>query len=176
MRNKPGRPTRPSPLRLAWITLAALVALQAWTSSAANDDRLVRVRVSNHRHDPFHPWQTSKPGRRMGYGVQIDPQHILTTERLVRNQTLVEIQRPRSADKMQVEVLMSDHRLDLALLKMPLLPMLKQQDAIAIEENIRLGDSLEILQMDDVRDLQAGPVRVQQIRVGQLPDSPNSLL
>ncbi|MDA1043766.1 MAG: hypothetical protein O3C57_00935, partial [Verrucomicrobia bacterium] len=170
-----GMSTRKS-ARLLLCALLGIAALQVWRSSAAEDDRLVRVQVSNQNNDPFHPWQTSAPGVQAGYGFQIDASHILTTERLVRNHTLVEIMRPRSAHKVSVAVVMSDHRLNLALLEMPALPTILSKTMIDMEENIRLGDQLEIIQMDDIRDMQSGPVRVQQIRVGRLPDSPNSLL
>jgi hypothetical protein len=166
--------TMPAHMLATSLVLACL--LNTTPRACADDARLVRVLVTQQSHDPVYPWRTRRPSVRAGYGYQIDQNHVLTTEHLTRNHTLVEIQRPRAATKQAVEVLKSDPRLNLTLLRLPVLPTANPLPSTETADHVRLGNDLQILQMDDARDTETGPSRVQQIGVKRLPDAPTSLL
>jgi S1-C subfamily serine protease len=139
-------------------------------------DPIVRITTSYQRDSSFYPWRKQPPRRRIGFGVVIDKNHILTTENMVRNNTLVEIQLPHSGKNITATVVKSDHQVNLALLH------IVDSDAFAginypgFIEKLPVNSSVSITQIDETSGIQKGDGHVVKVFVGSLPKAASSLL
>lgn len=138
----------------------------------ASDSSLFQVIVTHLETDPFRPWQTKRPGFRAGYGVVIGKGRILTTEHLVRNARVVELRSPRSAEKIQASVKVSDPEVNLALLSFDTDDGRDAPPPSALARKVQRGDRLEIQQFDETVQTQIGEGRLIQIEMDDLPSAP----
>ncbi len=159
-------------LTLMFLTIA-LIPLGAYADSAP----VVRVMTTYQEYDPFQPWQKRSPSTRAGFGVVINETHVLTTARLVRNHTLIEVQLARSGEKITATLVKADPQVNLALLHIatnaqqtPLPPQ------TTIAEEVPLRSEVEIIQIDETRAIQRGDGRILKTLVDDLPYYPYSAL
>lgn len=152
-------------LLLGWGTVCAAAAAPAQAP-------VVRVQVTYQTYDPFFPWQKRSPDERFGFGVRIDNTHVLTTESLVRNHTLIEIQLPRSGEKITAVPIKTAPKVNLALLKVTGTPSPPDQIPIAYAQHIRVDHAVEIVQIDNTSAIQRGDARIVKTLVDGLPHAP----
>ena len=126
---------------------------------------IVRIRVTHQAFEPRQPWQKEKTRNRIGYGAVLDNGTILTTEHLIRSHQLVELTKARS-----------DSQMELALLKPHDPADLQHLPSLALAESIPDDASLQILQLDETRELQRGDGTVIRVLVERLPHAPANLL
>lgn len=145
-------------------------------ATEVNQPPIVKVRVTYQTYDAFQLWQKTKPGTRFGYAVLTDTGHLLTTEGLIRNHTLVEITKVMSGKRIPVEVMHEDYRANVALLR-PLNPkILEDLPALTLTESVPLNAKVEIFQFDETTQLQKGEGEVVRILVDILPNAPRQAL
>ncbi len=158
---------------------AALLLLAAAVRAApapSLEPSLAEVLVTAQEYDPFVPWQKRPPRQRAGFAVAVAPDLLLTTERLVRNHTLVELRLPRSARKVPAVVALADIEIGLALLRVdgpeprfePLQPdpgALRRPDA-----------PLSLAQLDANGEAESGEVTLRRLAVDELPGAPHPAL
>ena len=105
---------------MLFLVLAAIAgALASLPAAAETNDlsaSLVRVSVTAQEFDAYMPWQKRQPHTRSGYGIAVGQHRLLTSEPLVRNGTLIEVQRPQSGERLAARVVESDYQIGLALL------------------------------------------------------------
>ncbi len=140
------------------------------------DSCLVHVIVTYQQHDPFQPWQKARPSMRYGYGIIVDDSRIITTEHLVRNHTLVELCKARSGEKITATVEMSDHQVNLALLKANNLEIFTETKPVEVARNVPCNADVEVLQFDENKELQRGDAKVIQVTMAMLPSAPSPSL
>jgi len=124
---------------------------------------MVEIIVTFQDYDPRMPWRKKASAVRHGYGVAISPGQVLTTEDLVRNQTMVELRRAKSGIKLPAVVLEADDQLNTALLTFSnsaaanaLLPM-------ALADTIRRDDRLTIVKLGKTGEFQASEGQVVEL-------------
>jgi len=158
-------------------SLAVLFGFLAAAESAENStESIVRVKSSYQRDSSFYPWRKQQPRRRIGFGVVIDKTHILTTENVVRNNTLVEIQLPHSGRNITATVVKSDHQVDLALLRIEDSEVLAAINYPEFIEKLPLKSFVSITQIDETSGIQKGDGHVVKAFVGALPKASAGLL
>ncbi|MCE9614932.1 MAG: trypsin-like peptidase domain-containing protein [Lentisphaerae bacterium] len=162
---------------LALLAVGLVMARPAVADDVDLGRRLVRVVVTYQVSNPFLPWQSQAPSTRTGYGIQIGPAEVLTTEHLLRNHTHVELLHAREGEKITASVAIADKRLNLALLTIASpdhadtnLPTLE------LAGPLPLRTPVSVLQFDDDNDTQFADASVAAISVSSLPDSPYSML
>jgi len=177
-RNETGTPLRPG--RAAWFSasVAVLMLFFAAGNCAADtlERSLLRVIVTCQFYDPFMPWQKSAPGVRAGYGYVIDENRVITTEDLVRNQTLVELQPSLSGEKYTATVELSDETANLAILRISDPNGLKGLVPLELAEKVAKDSKVAIVQFDETGGISHGNGQVVEISVADIPQSPGSLL
>lgn len=137
---------------------------------------IVRVKTSYQKDNPYYPWQKQQPGARAGFGVVIDDSHILTTENLVRNNTLIEIQLPHSGENITATLIKSDHQVNLALLHIEHNEPLAKMDYPSFAKRTPLNSDVSIVQIDETRGIQQGDGHVVKALVRSLPSASFGLL
>lgn len=159
---------------------AALITLLAVTVAAGAqldaNAPVVRVTVTYQEHDPFLPWQKRSPQVRAGFGAVIDGAHVLTTEGLVRNHTLIEIQLARAGEKITTTLVKADPQVGLALLHVADATALADLKHITPADGAPEGDQVEIIQIDETSGIQRGDGHLVKALVDALPNAPYSAL
>lgn len=147
-------------------TLAALLLLSCSVLGANEHpqaNRLVQVLVTRQTSDPVLPWKNQQPSTRKGYGVVVRENVILTTETLVRNNTLIEITLPGSGKKLRAREMLTDIQANLALVA-----LIDKADALpttplSLADNLPMDAKAIICQTDDTSAIQTCEGTVLQI-------------
>ena len=156
-------------------TFMLLLLLACTSATAANEhpqaDRLVQVLVSYQKTDAFLPWKNMRPSRRSGYGVVVRKNVILTTETLVRNNTLIEITLPGSGKKLRARQMLTDIQGNLALVA-----LIDESEALpatplSIAEKLPMDAKTVICQTDDTSAIQTSDGTVLQISMSRVSDA-----
>jgi S1-C subfamily serine protease len=152
------------------------VAVLLWRglapSCAASDCALFQVIVTYQENDVFRPWQPRQPGHRAGYGVVVADGRLLTTEHLVRNARMVELRSPRSTEKIEAVVHVSDPEVNLALLSFGTADSRDGIRPVPLAKRVEREDRMEILQFDETSQTQRGEGRLIQIEMDDIPSAP----
>jgi len=137
----------------------------------AMEDSLVRVVVIYQNHDAGLPWRKQAPGARHGYAVMVGDRHALTTENLVRNQTLVQVQRARSGEKIAARVVRADPQANLALLEIDR-PQVADAAWRPLQTLAGLDDArrLDVFQFEETGQIQRGSAQTVRIAMAGLPN------
>lgn len=133
---------------------------------------VVEVLVTAQKFDAHFPWKKGRPEARTGYGVIIADGKLITTEDLVRNAMLIEIQPPGGAKKTTAKVIESDPRINAALLAAPTPDYTPAQWG----PPIGMGAKVQIVQFDEAGQKQSGDGRITGIKVSLLPNAPLGIL
>jgi len=154
------------------IGLMALLSLTTQAETNLLPGCVAEVLVTVQKFDAHFPWKKSRPESRAGYGVVMADGQLITTEDLVRNAMLIEIQHPGGAIKTTARVIETDPRINAALLAAPTADYTPAQWG----EPVRTGAKIQIVQFDEAGQQQSGEGRITGIQVAQLPNAPLSIL
>ncbi|MEI6564848.1 MAG: hypothetical protein WCO42_11140 [bacterium] len=156
----------------AAICLTGFMAVPALAQTNSLPPCVAKILVTAQKFDPHFPWKKSRPESREGYGVVMADGKLITTEDLVRNATLIEIQHPGGADKTTARVLQADSRINAALLAAP-------TDGYTTAQwspPVGAGAKVQLIQFDEAGQQQNGEGRITGICVASLPSAPHTLL
>jgi S1-C subfamily serine protease len=158
----------------AMLMLAALSIVSPATSAESNSFPacVAEVLVTAQKFDSHFPWKKGRPESRAGYGVVMADGKLITTEDLVRNAILIEIQPPGGATKTTAKVLVADPRINAALLT----ASTAGYSPAEWGEPVRTGSKIQIVQYDEAGQQQSGEGRITSIQVAPLPNAPLSIL
>jgi len=133
---------------------------------------IVQVMVTFQEYDPFLPWQKKNTGVKSGYGVLVGPSEIITTENLVRNNTLIELRKSGSGEKIPATVVLADEQANLALIKIPDGSNLQGMSPMPLSDNMSRNGDVTMLQFDETAQIQHGKAQVIQLSMKPLPYAP----
>ena len=164
-------------MRRLTVSLIALCAVtMIATAQPDGGAPVVRVTVTYQEHDPFLPWQKRSPQVRSGFGTVIDGAHVLATESLVRNHTLIEIQLARAGEKITTTLVKADPQVGLALLHVADESLLAALNPISPADDAATDSEVEIIQIDETSGIQRGDGQLVKALVDALPNAPYSAL
>ncbi len=159
--------------------LLIVVAAAAWASAETAPlpaDSAVEVLVTAQRPDARFPWRRERPGTRQGYGVLISATHVITTDELVRNATLVEVRQPGRSRKWTARVIQADARADAAVLDVPDLTNDAPFKPVALDDAVPRSEKVQIVTFDEAGQMKSGDGRITEASVEPLPDASSSIL
>lgn len=167
-----------TPAILLTVCMLAPLACVSQQADPASDlsTSLVKVSVTAQDFDAFMPWQKREPRTRSGYGVAVTPHRILTSEALVRNGTLIQLQRPQSGAFLPARIVESDHQIGLALLEIPPDATPFMPVDVRPERHFDPSTPLTVAQLDNTLALQSGEAHVLSIEITTLPSAPYPVL
>ncbi|MEX1119401.1 MAG: PDZ domain-containing protein [Terrimicrobiaceae bacterium] len=137
---------------------------------------VVRVNSTNQSYDFARPWDKKSPLPRRGAGAILGNGMVLVTAELVANHNHLEIEKPLTADKSTAEVVAVDYDANLALLRPVIADFLKGLGSFQLAEGARVGDSAEILQIENNGEIARTPATLTTIAVTPYPLDSLSLL
>ena len=130
---------------------------------------VLQVLTTRQEFDPFIPWQKRQPAERTGYGVVVGSNTVLTTENVVRQQSLVELVAPRSGRRIPAQVVLADEQVNLALLRLPAGAEDRIPAPCAVSDREKPEATLTVVQLDATRELQSGGATLLRVQVDGLP-------
>ncbi len=161
--------------RIAILTVLAGLAMEQGIAEPQHLENSVVQVIATYQHsNPLAPWQKQAPGVRTGYGTFISNTHILTSESLLRNNTLIEIRKADSGRKIPVKVFVAEPQADLALLEIP--PGEKQYQPLSIAGKAEKNSEVTLAQFSDSNNIQVGGGKILEPSVQSLPFAPHSCL
>ncbi len=137
---------------------------------------VVRVNSTNQSYDFARPWDKKSPFPRRGAGAILDNGLVLVTAELVANHNHLEIEKPLTADKSTAEVVAVDYDANLALLRPVKAGFLEGLGSFKLAEGASVGDSAEILQIENNGEIARTPAILTTIAVAPYPLDSLSLL
>lgn len=148
-------------------------ALQAEESTPASatptpTSSLLRVNVSNQGYNFRLPWQRSKPAGKRGLGALLEDNRVLVTAELVANATYIDLELPTSGRKLTAQVETIDYESNLAVLHASDDPdgFFDGLVPLGISEDSRIGDELEVWQIEPNGTPVTTTVEISQVDVG----------
>lgn len=167
-------------MRNAFLTpLLLVLAIRgsvAFSTAASEEKPVVEVLVSFQEYDTTLPWQRDPTKDRRGFGLMLNEAVIITTESLIRNQTLIEIRRPRSGRKETARLIQADPQIDLALLVLDTATRVPAASLPTTTTPDAATTTASILQITASGEPQEGNGRIVQRKVDELPNAPYSVL
>lgn len=136
---------------------------------AVKNSSLIRVNATNQAFDFFRPWMKKTPYTRRGIGVIVGDNQILITAEMVANRTYIELEKPGSAEKSPAEVIIVDYDANLALLKASDPAFLKGATPLALDTAARVGDRVDILQLESNGVIARTPATITTVTVAPYP-------
>ncbi len=116
-------------------------------------ESVVRINSTQQTWNPGQPWEKNPPAQRRALGAIVGPQQVLTTAEMVADATYLEFESPDGTRFAQAKVIAVDYEADLALLG-PASDaeggvLFADTKPLEIAEPSKIGDSLDILQIED---------------------------
>jgi len=152
--------------------LAMVIRSAALAETNSLPNCVAEVLVTAQKFDTHFPWKKSRPESRAGYGIVMADGKLITTEDLVRNAILIEIQPPGRASKSTARLIEADSRINAALLAAPTTGYTPAQWGTPVGT----GAKIQIVQFDEAGQQQCGDGRITGIKVSSLPNAPLSIL
>ncbi|MDJ0848336.1 MAG: trypsin-like peptidase domain-containing protein [Myxococcota bacterium] len=100
------------------LALAWLILLLAGSAAArpGYQDQVVDLLVTSQRFDERRPWAKRPPRSRMGSALVVEGNRLLTEAEMIRDATLIQVEKHANARRVPARVVHVDHDVDLALL------------------------------------------------------------
>ena len=161
------------------ISIAALCLASAACAAETEPllpDSTVEVLVTSQRPDAHFPWRRERPGSRQGYGVFVSPTHVITTDELVRNATLIEVRQPGRGRKWTARLIQADARANAAVLDVANLPPDAPFKPARLDDAVPRAEKVQVVTFDEAGQMKSGDGRITEASVEALPDAASSIL
>ena len=130
---------------------------------------VVRINATQQSWNPGQPWEKNPPNQRRALAAIVGPQRVLTTSELVADATYLEFESPDGTHFAQAKVIAVDYEANLALLgpadEKEGKPLFEKTDPLGITAPPKIGQALEILQIEENGQTLLTPGSLQSIDV-----------
>lgn len=140
------------------------------TPVRTNGAPVVRVNAVNQGFDFARPWAKKNPYSRRGTGAVLSSGKVLVTAELVADNNLVEVEIPRTGQRIPAQIDALDYHANLALLSVEDPAPLRGLGSFALDRGARVGDRVEILQVENNGEIARTPGTVTTIGVLPYPN------
>jgi len=130
---------------------------------------VVRVNSTNQSYDAARPWAKKPHYTRRGTGAIVTGGDVLVTAELVADHTYAELEKPATAAKCPATVVAVDYEANLALLRPAEAGFLEDLGTFKLDGSVRVGDSAEILQVENNGEIVSTPAKITTISVSPYP-------
>lgn len=114
---------------------------------------VVRINSTQQSWNPWQPWEKNPPRKRRALAAIVAPQRVLTTSELASDATYLEFESTDGTRFAQAKVIVVDYEANLALLgpadEKEGGSFFEKTTPIGLHEPVKIGSTLEILQVED---------------------------
>jgi len=139
-------------------------------------DSVIRVTSTIQYPDPQRPWIKKTPFTRAGLGTVIEGDRLLVTADLVAHATCIELETPWDGRKESASVSAIDEECNLAVIRPVNDAILRNARPLSLDQSIRTGTRLEILQLEPNGSPALTPAIVTTVAVMPYPADGASFL
>ncbi len=137
---------------------------------------VIRVNSTVQSYNQSRPWLKRAPSTQRGLGAVVEGGRVLVLASLIGNHTYIELETAGDAQKSQAFVDVVDYECNLALLRPKQPEILAGLTPMTIAEKVRIGDELQVVQLEAGGTLAMSPGRVTAFQVGRYPIGEINLL
>ncbi len=131
------------------------------------EEFVVRIHVAYQETVPASPWRKRREERRSGYGCVIEPGRILTTADIVKDATLIKVEKRGERLYYRGEVEVIDYDADLALLSVDDDGFFSDLVPVELEEAVEVDQPVQFLVFEEPDRVRAIPGSVVRVSVEQ---------
>lgn len=132
------------------------------------DAQVVTIRVTTQGYDERRPWAKRPPGSRDASATVVEGNRLLTEAQLVRDATLIQVEKHANARRVPARVVHVDHDIDLALLTVDEPGFFDDLEAVTIAESLPTEGMVHSVRWRN-RQLEVSSSRVARIEVKKSP-------
>lgn len=137
--------------------LLAPVPATASGPAPAVEPSLARLHVAYQETDYSSPWQRKREGRRSGYGCVVLPGRILTTADIVKDATMIKVEKRREKRYYEGRISTIDYDINLALITVDDDSFFDDLPPTALEERVEVDQPVGVLVFEEPDRIRAIP-------------------
>ncbi len=118
---------------------------------------LVRFHVTYQETDYSSPWQRKREERRSGYGCVVSPGRILTTADIVKDATMIKVEKRREKRYYEGRIEVIDCDVNLALITVDDNSFFADLPPVALEERVEVDQPVQVLVFEEPDRIRAIP-------------------
>jgi S1-C subfamily serine protease len=154
-----------TPIFLALVFLFMAGSVFAGGDLALGDNTPVRLHVTYQENNYSSPWKQKKAGSRSGYGCVLSSRRILTTADIVKDSTMIKLEKPDGKKFYPGRVEVIDYNVDLAVVSVEDESFFDGLNPVEIDPGIRVDQPVKFLVMENSNKIRAVPGEIVKISV-----------
>jgi S1-C subfamily serine protease len=162
---KKGKEHRVKPIFLALVFLLMAVPIFAGDDSDSVENTPVRLHVTYQENNYSSPWKQRKSGSRSGYGCVLSSRRILTTADIVKDSTMIKVEKPSGKEYYPGRVEVIDYDIDLAVVSVQDESFFDGLRPVEMDPRIRIDQPVKFLVMENSNKIRAIPGEIVKISV-----------
>ncbi|MEA1928364.1 MAG: hypothetical protein U9N73_09165 [Candidatus Auribacterota bacterium] len=165
MKKRKGQRVDLTPICLALVFLLMAGSVFGGGDLDQVDNTPVRLHVTYQENNYSSPWKQKKAGKRSGYGCVLSSGRILTTADIVKDSTMIKVEKPSGKKYYPGRVEVIDYDVDLAVVSVEDESFFAGLDPVKLDEEIRIDQPVKFLVMENSRKIRAIPGEIVKISV-----------
>jgi hypothetical protein len=155
----------------AWALLLALLPSplrggeKERENAAANS--VVKLYVTYQEYEAASPWKKRDNKSRSGYACVLPSKRLLTTADIIKDHTLIEVEKSSSGEYFTAQVVAVDYDVDLAVLAVDDGSFFSDLEAVEFDPDISVDQAVQFMVFDDSGQVRAMPGSIVQIMVDE---------
>lgn len=142
---------------------------RAWADDIGDaiPDTVVKIFVTYQKYDIANPWATKQVKTRSGYGCVLPGRKIITAADIVKDATIIEMEKNTQKRYFPARIEVFDYDLDLALLTVDDETFFDDLIPAVLEESVRLDQPVRFALFEDSKEVRAIPGKIVKIAVDE---------
>ena len=125
----------------------------------------VRIQVTYQENNYSSPWKQKKAGSRSGYGCVLSSRRILTTADIVKDSTMIKLEKPGGKKFYPGRIEVIDYDVDLAVVSVEDESFFDGLTPVEIDQRIRIDQPVKFMVMENSNKIRAIPGEIVKISV-----------
>jgi len=125
----------------------------------------VRIQVTYQENNYSSPWKQKKAGSRSGYGCVLSSKRILTTADIVKDSTMIKLEKPGGKKFYPGRIEVIDYDVDLAVVSVEDESFFDGLTSVEIDQRIRIDQPVKFMVMENSNKIRGIPGEIVKISV-----------
>jgi len=125
----------------------------------------VRIHVNYQENNYSSPWKQKKAGSRSGYGCVLSSRRILTTADIVKDSTMIKLEKPGGKKFYPGRIEVIDYDVDLAVVSVEDESFFDGLTPVEIDQRIRIDQPVKFMVMENSNKIRGIPGEIVKISV-----------
>jgi len=154
-----------TPICLVLVLFFLASSVSTGDDSDSVENKPVRLHVTYQENNYSSPWKQKKSGSRSGYGCVLSSGRILTTADMVKDSTMIKVEKPAGKEYYPARVEVIDFDVDLAVVSVQDESFFDGLRPVEMDPRIRTDQPVKFLVMENSNKIRAIPGEIVKISV-----------